>query len=151
MSDPKEKIELLKTILKICRDAQENFRAAAEKITEPDIRAFFQEKSLERATFAGEIENELHRLGEADVDQAGSLAGSMHRGFAAMKSALGGGDQALLDEAERGEDASRQTYEKAISSKRLSQDVLSVVYRQFEAIVASHDRVKQFRDRKRAA
>jgi uncharacterized protein (TIGR02284 family) len=151
MIDPKEKIETLKSLVKICRDAQENFREAAEKITEPDIRAFFHEKSLERANFAGEIENELHRLGEKDVDQSGSLGGSVHRGFTALKSAVGGGEQALLDEAERGEDVSKQAYEKAINSKHLTQEVMAIVYRQYQAIVPSHDRVKQFRDRKRAA
>jgi uncharacterized protein (TIGR02284 family) len=151
MTDPKEKIEALKGLVKICRDAQQNFRESAEKITEPDIRAFFHEKSLERANFAGELENELHRLGEKDVDQSGSLAGSVHRGFTAMKSALGGGEQALLEETERGEDASKQAYEKAINSKLLTQEVLAIVYRQYRAIVASHDRVKQFRDRSRAA
>lgn len=151
MTNPKEKIETLKNLVKICRDGQHNFRDAAEKITEPDIRAFFHEKSLERANFAGEIESELHRLGEKDVDQGGSLGGSVHRGFTAMKSALGGGEQALLDEAERGEDASKLTYEKAINSKQLTQEVLAIVYRQYQAIVASHDSVKQFRDRKRAA
>jgi uncharacterized protein (TIGR02284 family) len=57
----------------------------------------------------------------------------------------------LLDEAERGEDVSKQAYEKAINSKHLTQEVMAIVYRQYQAIVPSHDRVKQFRDRKRAA
>ena len=146
MADPKEKIDLLKNLLQLCRDGQAGFRDAAEKLTDPTARAFFQEQSLERARFAGELESELHRLGEKDVDQSGSTAGAVHRGWINLKSALGGGEEAILAEAERGEDAAKKAYEEAINGKQLSQDIMPVIYQQFESVKSAHDRVKQFRD-----
>lgn len=151
MPDVKEKLELLQKLFQLCRDGQNGFREASEKLTDPTIRAFFNEQSLERGRFAGELENELHRLGEADVEESGSVAGTIHRAWIDLKSALGGGEAAILAEAERGEDAAKKAYEDAINSKQLTQDVLPVVYRQFESIKAAHDRVKQLRDSRKAA
>src|SRR4051812_21977220 len=67
MADPKERIEQLKSLIQLCRDGHAGFKEAAEKLTDPATRSFFQEQSLERARFAGELESELHRLGEKDV------------------------------------------------------------------------------------
>jgi uncharacterized protein (TIGR02284 family) len=146
MSDPKARIDLLKNLIQICRDGQNGFRDAAEKLTDPTVRSFFHERSLERGQFVGELENELHRLGEKDVDTSGTVGGAMHRGWMNMKSALGGGDHAILAEAERGEDAAKEAYRKAIDSKDLSQEILPTVTRQYDAIMRDHDRVKAFRD-----
>jgi uncharacterized protein (TIGR02284 family) len=151
MSDPKARIESLKQLVTLCRDGQLGFQEAADKVTNPEIRVFFNELSLQRAQFAGELENELHRLGEKDVDQSGSTGGAVHRRWIDIKSALGGGEAAILAEAERGEDIAKKAYEEAINSKNLSQDVLPVIVRQYEAIKAAHDRVKFLRDRQKAA
>jgi uncharacterized protein (TIGR02284 family) len=151
MSNPKARIDLLKNLIQLNRDGQNGFREAAEKITDPEIRAFFHEKSLERGQFVGELDNDLHRLGEKDVDTSGSVGGAVHRAWIDLKSALGGGEHAILAEAERGEDAVKEAYKKAIESKNLSQEILPTVTRQYDAIQRSHDRVKAYRDLRKAA
>lgn len=45
---------------------------------------------------------ELNRDGEPD--NTGSVGGALHRGWIDMKSALGGGDHAILAATETGED-----------------------------------------------
>lgn len=151
MADIKVQREILERLIEISRDAQTGFREFAEKISDPEVKTFFQEKSLERANFAGELESELHRLGESDVEQSGTVAGTVHRGWANVRAALGGGEQALLDEAERGEDAAKNAYQEAIKGNKFTQATLPVVQRQLDSILATHDRVKQFRDRRKAA
>ena len=151
MANPKARIDILKNLIELCRDGQNGFREAAEKITDPEIRTFFHEKSLERGQFVGQLENELHRLGEKDVDTSGSVGGAVHRTWIGLKSALGGGEHAILAEAERGEDAAKDAYKKAIESKNLSQEVLPIVHQQYESIQSTHDRVKAYRDLRKAA
>jgi uncharacterized protein (TIGR02284 family) len=151
MAELKAPREILQGLVEISRDAQTGFREFAEKISDPAAKTFFQEKSLERANFAGELESELHRLGQRDVEQSGTMAGSAHRGWANLKSALGGGDQALLDEAERGEDAAKKAYQEALEHGNLAQTALPIVQAQYESILATHNRVKQFRDQRKAA
>ena len=77
MADIKVQREILERLIEISRDAQTGFREFAERISDPEVKIFFQEKSLERANFAGELESELHRLGESDVEQSGTVAGTV--------------------------------------------------------------------------
>jgi uncharacterized protein (TIGR02284 family) len=74
------------------------------------------------------------------------VGGAMHRAWIDLKSALGGGEHAILAEAERGEDAAKDAYKKAIDSKDLSQEIMPIVYKQYQSIQQSHDRVKAYRD-----
>jgi uncharacterized protein (TIGR02284 family) len=62
-----------------------------------------------------------------------------------LKSALGGGEKAILNEAERGEDEAVSAFEKAMKSK-LPPDVAQVVQRQYSQVKSAHDRVKALRD-----
>lgn len=144
-------ITALKGLVQLCRDGQNGFRESAEKLSDPSARSYFLEKSTERARFAAELENEVHRLGEGDTKTEGSIPGALHRGWINLKSALGGGDGAILAEAERGEDIAKEAYEKAIGNDDLPQNIRAVIERQFMSVKEAHDRVKQMRDSRKAA
>jgi uncharacterized protein (TIGR02284 family) len=100
-----------------------------------------------RANFAGELENELHRLGVKDVKQSGMISGKVHRAWGELKANLGGGDHALLATAEQGEDAAKKAYAEALE-EHLPADVRDLLTTQQAHIQASHDHVKALRDAK---
>jgi len=146
-------VKVLQELLDTCRDGENGFREAAEKLTDPEIKNFFIEQSGERARFARELEEEMRAFG-AEIkprEQEGSMAGAVHRGWINVKAALGGGDASILGAAETGEDNAKEAYEKAINNRELPASALEVVRRQFENIRSAHDRVKLWRDRKKAA
>ncbi|HEU0049448.1 MAG TPA: DUF2383 domain-containing protein, partial [Nitrososphaera sp.] len=58
-------VSVVEKLIETCKDGQNGYRDAAEHVTRPDLRSFFQEQSLERARFAQELESELPRLGKA--------------------------------------------------------------------------------------
>jgi uncharacterized protein (TIGR02284 family) len=62
-----------------------------------------------------------------------------------LKNALGGGEKAILDEAERGEDVAVKSYEKALKAD-LPADLANVVQRQYTQVKQAHDRVRDLRD-----
>ncbi len=132
------------------RDGQNGYRDAAEHVTDSGIRSFFQEQSLERARFAGELEQLIRDFGESDPDRTGSVAGAMHRKWIDAKVALGGGDHTILESVEQGEDAAKRAYEKAINAS-LPANIKEVVQRQAESVRAAHDRVKLLRDQLKKA
>jgi uncharacterized protein (TIGR02284 family) len=99
-----------------------------------------------RAEYAGELENELHRLGVKDVKQSGMVSGKTHRAWGELKAKLGGGDHTLLATAEQGEDAAKAAYEAALE-EHLPRDVREVLLAQFAHIKSAHDVVKALRDR----
>jgi len=150
MADQNQVREILQDLIENNRDGQNGYREAAEHVTDSEIRSFFQEQSLERARFAGELEQLIRDFGEADPDRTGSIAGTLHRKWIDAKAALGGGDHTILESVEQGEDAAKRAYEKALNGS-LPANLLEVVQRQAESVRAAHDRVKMLRDQLKKA
>ncbi len=78
------------------------------------------------------------------------MEGAMHRAWVDIKTALGGGDQTILDWLEQGEDYAKKIYGEALQSN-LPSAAQMIVRRQYDRVVATHDQVKALRDRNRAA
>ena len=134
----------LNDLIETLKDGKDGFETAASDVKDPTVKSTFLEFSRQRARFAGELQAEVQRLGGAP-EQTGSAAAAAHRGWINLKSALGGGEKSILNEAERGEDAAVKSYEKAASAK-LPPDVAGVVRRQFDEVKRAHDRVREMRD-----
>lgn len=149
MADVKETRDILNNLIETCRDGQNGFRDAAEHIKNPQVREFFNQQSLLRAQFASELEAEVRRLGEPDVNTSGTTLAAMHRAWIDLKSALGGGDEAIISAAETGEDSAKKAYEEALT-KKLPRDVMEIVRKQSDSVIEAHNRVRDFRDRKAA-
>ncbi len=137
-------ISTLNELIEILKDGKDGFDAAALDVQDVRVRAFFIEFSQQRSGFAEELEAEVKRLG-GEVGQTGSMAAAVHRGWIDLKSALGGGAKAILDEAARGEDIAVSSYERA-SKANLPADVASVVRRQFDEVKKARDLVRELRD-----
>src|SRR4051812_32669929 len=150
MANQSDARNVIQDLIETSRDGQNGYRDAAEHVTETEIRSFFQEQTLERARFAGELEQLIRDFGESDPDRTGSVAGAMHRKWIDAKAALGGGDHTILESVEQGEDAAKRAYEKALNAS-LPANLLEVVQRQAESVRAAHDRVKMMRDRLKKA
>jgi uncharacterized protein (TIGR02284 family) len=151
MADQNAYIEVLEKLIETCRDGQNGYRDAAEHIKNPEIRSWFNQQSLERAQFAGELENSVERLGKGDPNRKGSVSAALHRSWFDLKEKITGSDESVLSEVERGEDNAKDNYQKA-AQEDLPADIREVVQRQAERVYAAHDRVKMLRDQaKRAA
>ena len=151
MADQENYRDILQDLIETNRDGQNGYRDAAEHVTDAEVRSYFLEQSMERARFAGELEDAIRDFGERNPDRTGSTAGALHRKWIDIKASLGGGDHTILESVEQGEDSAKESYEKAINAS-LPANVLEIVRRQAESIRAAHDHVKTLRDRfKKAA
>src|SRR4051812_30576087 len=150
MANQSDARNVIQDLIETSRDGQNGYRDAAEHVTETEIRSFFQEQSLERARFAGELEDLLREFGESNPDRSGSVAGALHRKWIDTKAALGGGDHTILESVEQGEDSAKNAYQKALNAA-LPANILEVVRRQAESVRAAHDHVKLLRDRLKKA
>lgn len=145
-----EVISTLNNLIETCKDGQEGFRQAAEGVERSDLKSVFHEYAQQRAQFAGELQNLVRELG-GDPEKTGSLAGSVHRGWINIKSAVTGRDESsILNECERGEDVAKKAYESAFE-ENLPANVSEVVQRQYNDVKAAHDRIKNLRDSANAA
>lgn len=148
--DHNHTIKLLQELVNTCRDGQNGYRDAADQVTDSHLREFFNEQSLARAGFAGELEQEIIRLGKADPNTSGSSAAGIRRAWMDFKLGLGGGDATILASVDSGEDRAKATFEKALQEPNLPEDVATLVRRQLVGIVAAHDHVRSLRDAKAA-
>lgn len=146
----KEAIATLNDLIEISKDGERGFTTAAEDLTEASLKAMLLEGARRCAEGAAELQREVRRLG-GDPERGGSVSGALHRAWVDTKSAVTGRDAlAILEEVERGEDVAVRAYREALQ-KALPADVRHVVQRQFDGVLANHDRVKALRERYRAS
>ncbi len=150
MSDHSEVVDVIRDLIDTCRDGEKGFRDAADHAKRSDLKSMFLQVSSERASFARELESQLATFAPDKSEKSeGHVVGALHRAWIDTKTALGAGDQAILDWLEQGEDYAKAKYEKALS-KGLPAGLLEIVRQQSQQVIATHDRVKALRDAKAA-
>ena len=143
-------ISTLNNLIETCKDGQNGFKEAAEGVERSDLKTLFYDFSQQRSQFAGELQSLVRDLG-GDPENAGSISAALHRGWINIKSVVTGKDDgAILNEAERGEDAAKKAYKDALA-EGLPANVSTTVQKQADAVMAAHDKVRNLRDSTNAA
>ena len=139
---------VLKDLIETLEDGKKGFAQTAEKLSDSersDLAGRMNDLASQRAEFSSELRTLASSLG-IEMDESGSIAGDLHRGWMALKDALTGDDaHAVLAAAETGEDHAKREYTKALDQD-LPENVRSVIARQASAIAAAHDEVRALRD-----
>jgi len=136
-----EVISILNDLVQTCKDGQEGFHNAAEKIRNSEFRRLFNIFSQQRAQFVTELQAEVHRLG-GDVTDSGSVSGALHRGLTNVRSFVTRNDEAsIIAECQRGEETAVNAYQEALKAD-LPLDVQYVVKRQYMDVKDAFDRIR---------
>ncbi|AIS16482.1 ferritin-like domain-containing protein [Pseudomonas rhizosphaerae] len=142
-------ISILNNLIETCKDGQEGFKTCAEDIKNPELKALFAKHSQECAEAAGELQAEVIALGGTPEDST-SLSGDLHRRWVDVKSIFTGKDEeAVLNEAERGEDVALTAYKEALAEP-LPANVYAIIERQLHGVQRNHDEIKALRNIARA-
>jgi uncharacterized protein (TIGR02284 family) len=145
MAENDKAVSMLNSLIETCKDGEKGFKAAAEGLKSSEIKAKFLECSRERGQMVTELQAEVRRLG-GDPENAGSMSGSVHRGWLDLKAALTGhDDHAIVAEAERGEDVAKAAYETALKGN-LPPSAQTLVQQQSIKVRRAHDEVRDIRD-----
>ena len=148
--DENNAVSVVEDLIETCKDGQKGYQDAATHVKRSDLKTYFNEQSLERARFAGELEAELIRLGKPDKEVSGSVSGALHRSWIETNDNLGGGDKTILDSVEQGEDNAKNSYQKALSGS-LPGNLMEIIRRQAASVQRAHDKVRSLRDTAAAA
>lgn len=139
-------IEALNNLTEVLKDGQHGFQTAAKDVKSPELAQIFQRYATQRGEFAAKLQTQVSALG-AKVEKSGSVAGSVHRGWINLKSALSTNEpQSVLEEAERGEDVAVAAYKKALERTDLDAATRGLIGEQGAAVKAAHDHVRNLRD-----
>lgn len=139
--DKDDVIDTLNDLIETCKDGEEGFRTCAEDIKRTELKSIFERAAQRCAESARELQGEVQRLG-GKPETKSSFAGSVHRRWVDVKSAITGQDDAgVLSECERGEDVAKESYQEALE-KDLPADVRGIVQRQYQGVLEHHDMVR---------
>lgn len=148
--DRDDVIDALNDLAECCKDGEYGFRSCAEQAKRADLKSVFLQRADDCRGAAQELYEQIRGLG-GTIDEGGSAAGAMHRGWVAVKATLSTyDDKAVLEEAERGEDNAMARYRKALKQP-LPAGVKLIVERQMQGVQRNHDQIKMLRDQFRAA
>ena len=135
----------IEKLIEVLKEGQEGFKITSEKIENLSIKSQFLDFSEQRAKFIHQLDPYSSETTTSVEGIAVKAVGAIHKGWIDVKSALGGGDTAILNEAERGEDYAVKAYMDALEEP-LSQELSALIQEQFSVVKSIHDKVKSYRD-----
>lgn len=140
---------VIKDLIETVEDGRKGFVETATRLREDgyaDIASQMVEFSEQRARFSSELREAATRAG-VTIEEDGSIAGALHRGWIALSDALTGDDpEAVLSAAEAGEDHAVEEYEDALEDDELTGELRDLVARQASEVKRTHDTVRALRD-----
>ncbi|UFH48739.1 ferritin-like domain-containing protein [Pseudomonas sp. KNUC1026] len=146
----KDVVSVLNHLIETCKDGQEGFRTCADDVKNVELKNLFVKRSDECAAAAGELQEAVTLLGGTPEDST-SFSGDLHRRWVDLKSLVTGkSEEAILNEAERGEDVALKAYKEALAEP-LPANVFSIVERQYHGVQRNHDQIKALRNIARAS
>ncbi|TLP77249.1 ferritin-like domain-containing protein [Maribacter sp. ACAM166] len=111
-----EKIEnRIKDLVTNNEDAIKGFEKASKNAEQVGIKSYFERKVIQRMQFLKELRASVPDLDIGSVKIEGSATGAVHRTWMDVKAFFAGdNDEAMLEEAVRGDKAAIKDYDKAL-------------------------------------
>lgn len=115
----KEVADIMNAILEKTYDAEQGFLKAAENSKAKSLVIWFTQRAMDRQRFGTQIKWEMGPY-VIDVSNNGSVAGGVHRAWIDIKAFVTQDrDEAMLEEAIRGEKAALEEYGAALREQNL--------------------------------
>lgn len=140
MLDRDHDIKVLNSLTTTTIDSAHGFEQSAEDARGGRFEALFRDFAAERREIVAMLQESVRAMG-GTPDDDGSLSADLHRRWLDLRAALtgGGGDKAVIEEVERGEDHIKAKYEAAIADDELSGDAREVIRAAYQSVRAGHD------------
>ncbi|MCU0758750.1 MAG: PA2169 family four-helix-bundle protein [Steroidobacteraceae bacterium] len=139
--DESHDVDVLNALIETTLDSINGYEEAAKDASDTRFESIFRERAAERREVALRLQEEVRRLG-GDPEDEGSVLAAAHRQFLGIRNAFGKGDQAVVDEVERGEDVIKERFEKALRDDRISAPTREVVAKFYESVRRGHDQAR---------
>ncbi|WGK66176.1 ferritin-like domain-containing protein [Croceiramulus getboli] len=125
-------------------DAEAGYKMAADRVENPELKKFFNERAKDRYDFGHQLKNEIVSYGETP-DKGTSFKGDMHRTWMNLKTALSSNnEEVLLEEAIRGEKEFIETYNELLQEENLAPTTESLIKVQRDSVQNTLREIKIF-------
>jgi uncharacterized protein (TIGR02284 family) len=140
MQSNEHDVSVLNTLITTTIDSANGFERAAEDADVPQFQEMFRTFAQERRQVVQMLQDQVRSLGGTPNDD-GSLKADLHRRWMDLRDAISkGGDKAVIEEVERGEDYIKAKYETAQQDSKLSPATQAVIAQGYQSVRAGHDR-----------
>lgn len=130
--------ERVNHVLRMLNDSIEGFGSAAARLQDPGLAAACRRHAAERANLATEL-RQVIAAGGVMPTASTEVRGALARAWTAVRSALGGGDLAIIENIEHAEGHAVSAYADALDSDDLTNETRAVLSRQYPIVKASHE------------
>jgi uncharacterized protein (TIGR02284 family) len=145
-SDIKEIEEKINSIIQKNEDAVLGYMKAAENAKGIGLQSYFSNKVLERNNFIASLKSAAPALNLRN-DTDGSVTGALHRTWMDIKAAFSSDDdEAMLEEAIRGDKAAIEEYNEILSDTHLPIAVGTLIRQQITWIKEDLQKIKSLED-----
>lgn len=151
MEDLKKTAEVLNDLIKINNDRIAGYERAIGELPEinADLKGLFSRFVEQSQGLKSELQQHISAWDEK-IDTQTTMSGKVYRVWMDIKSTLAGDDRkAILESCEYGEDAAQKAYRQAEQEDGVSPAARALITNQKIQLLASHDQVKELRDRER--
>lgn len=131
-------------------DSIKGYEHSADHADAGRYAGFFRAMAGERRGVVEALQEQSRALGGTPADY-GSTAATIHRRWEDLRHVLGGGDEALVKEVERGEDYLVEEYQRALADDRTSPATLAAMRSAFDSVLRGHDRAAKLKHELEAA
>ncbi len=152
MDQMKKTAEVLNDLIKINNDRIAGYEKAIAELpaVDVDLKALFSSLIEQSQMLKDELQQHISAW-EDRVDDQTTAAGKIYRAWMDVKQAFAADDRrAVLESCEYGEDAAQKAYRQAEEEVEISTAAKALISSQKTQLRASHDQIKQLRDREKA-
>jgi len=125
-------------------DSVKGYDHSADHANAARYAGMFRELATERRDVVLTLQTQSRALGGTPSD-FGSAAATLHRRFEDLRRALGGGDEVIVKEIERGEDYLKEEYERALRDTAISAETRAIMDRCYATVKRGHDEVSRLK------
>lgn len=136
--DQQDLIVVLNELIETCRDGESAFAACAQYLDAGALKRRYLQRVAHYRNATQELGTQVLRLGGLP-NQGGTVRGAARRAWVVLRGSLSQQrEQAMLEECERGENATLTRYRRALQ-KALPRDIRALVTQHMHSVRKSHD------------
>ncbi|MFC3199027.1 PA2169 family four-helix-bundle protein [Parapedobacter deserti] len=151
MEDIRKTAEVLNDLIKINNDRIAGYEKAIAElpVADVDLKALFSSLIEQSERLKTELQQHISAW-DNKVDEQTTASGKVYRVWMDIKQTFAVNDRrAVLESCEYGEDAAQKAYREAEQEEGISTAAKALISGQKAQLKASHDHVKQLRDREK--
>ena len=132
----------LNELLEKTYDAEKGFKKAADHTDHSYLKEYFEKKAEQRKDFGFQLKTEINSFGQK-AETGDSMTGKIHRTWMDVKALFSSdSEEAMLEEAIRGEKAAIAEYEDVLSETTLPPTTEMLLQKQKDSIQSALSTVK---------